>query len=159
MEVQTFLFATRDQPRENVEDGHGSCHFITALSNVDCNTAVGWVFKLEQQQNLDKCKSWDTLGMTRNTKEHQNTLDNLHEQAELAKENSILHSDGSEDSQENILQSSILEIVNTFSPLSIVPNVREQVRSKTRRRRTFDGSASPSPRKSPYQNKPSPAVN
>ena len=156
--VQSLLYATRDQPREMLEESRGACHFVSALSNKELNNALDSVFKLEDaQQKLDKYRTWDDLYKTRNSKEHANTLDELRGQAELVKENLVLLSDGMEDdSQQNI----ILEIVNNLSPLSkAVPNFGVPIRPKNKRNLAGEGSATPSPLKSTRTNKSSPAKN
>jgi hypothetical protein len=134
--VQTLLFATREQPLEIVEGGHGSCRFVQALTNEAFSKALGTVFNLEDsRQKLDKCKSWDEMNMDRNSKEHPNTTEELRDQAKLVKENLTLYSNGEDDPQQHIIRAKILEVVNNLSPLSkAVPNFGAPVvRSKKRK--------------------------
>jgi hypothetical protein len=100
------------------------------------------------------------MNMTRNSKEHPNTIEELREQAKMVKENLALFSDGVNDPQQHILQCNILEIVNNLSPLSkAVPNFGDPLRSS--RKRTSEGGsggATPSPAKRKKKKTKSPAA-
>jgi hypothetical protein len=153
--VQTLLFATREQPLEIVEGGHGSCRFVQALTNEAFSKALGTVFNLgKTRQKLDKCQVWDEMNMNRNSKEHPNTIEQLRDQAKLVKENLTLHSNGEEDPQQHILRANILEVVNNLSPLSkAVPNFGAPVVRSNKRKSEGRAPATPSPAK---KNPPAP---
>ena len=143
--IQTLLFAVREQPLESDENSSGSRRFSKHISNPTFNNALTEVFNLKDpQQKMDKLKSWDAMNQIRNTKVHPNTVDELREQAAFVKENFALQPDGVESTENVLLKSNIIEILDQIDSLAtIVPSFGSPIKSK----RKGASSESPKPAK------------
>ena len=138
--IQTLLFAVREQPLESDENSSGSRRFSKHISNPTFNNALTEVFNLKDlQQKMDKLKS-----SIRNTKVHPNTVDELREQAAFVKENFALQPDGVESTENVLLKSNIIEILDQIDSLAtIVSSFGSPIKSK----RKGASSESPKPAK------------